>query len=236
MVRTMEGLIVYPRGTLWRNVYRDEFVPYMHLRAVIWRHPDESRDAMQGKRSSACTSIGVWYSGPGQRRTLKQLDGEEKLGERKRFRFVARKKHSAYKECTECKRLRLAIRNALAQQQTPARIRELTEEQAAYIQWMMRQRRELERLMEMVANERMLVESSDKCGDSCLHCPTTGDACVATAHHIGSTRSLYKPTSSLESCFICHSFFQSCQVVQTLASRHFSPVCVISLLAVTWAT
>ena len=75
--RTKEGLIVYPRGILWRNVYRDEFVPYMHLRGVIWRHPDEQRDATQDKRSATCGSIGVWYSG--QRRALKPL-GEEKVG------------------------------------------------------------------------------------------------------------------------------------------------------------
>ena len=166
---TKEGLILYPRDVHWRKVYRDEFLPYMHLCGYHWRLDNEcEQDSMT--EAVAKGSISVWYKG--RERALQQL-GDKHL-EGKRFVFKSRAKHSAYKECTECQRLRLAIQDAIARHQPPARVRELDQERAAHLQWMIRQRQELERLVQMATNERMLVENSDKCGDSCLHCPTPG--------------------------------------------------------------
>ena len=171
-VLTKEGLILYPRSIHWKNVYKHEFVPYMHLCGIPWREADDEEDAEEvNVDSSASGSISVWYKG--REKALKQL-GEEKLGEGKCFKFKSRVKHSAYKECTDCQRLRLAIQLAIEQRLSISRIKQLQEEYASHLQWMMRQRRELERIVQMATNERMLVENSDKCGDSCLHCPTPG--------------------------------------------------------------
>ena len=57
-------------------------------------------------------SISTFYAG--KRSALQQL-AIEKLGlQAKPFKFKSRKKHSAYKECTECQTKRLAIRAAIA--------------------------------------------------------------------------------------------------------------------------
>ena len=62
---------------------------------------------------------------------------------------------------------------------------------AKHIQWMMSQRRVLERLIQMADNKHMLVENSDKCGDSSLYLP-------AEARPHAANTSLYRYRVALQ--------------------------------------
>ena len=96
-------------------------------------------------------------------------------------RFKSRAKHSAYKECTECQKRRLAVAAAIKRRAPANEIQALKDEYASHLQWMMKQRRRLEQITHMANHEGMIVECSDKCGDDCLYVPADGVSAVSAA-------------------------------------------------------
>lgn len=138
------------RKAQWRRGTRGDgewHTPYAFVRIVLHK-----------RISTAC------------RNALRQ-HGEEKLGPGMSFKFKSRVKHSAYKECNECQEKRLRIRDAIKDGLPPSLIREYQRDYASHLQWMLKQRDCLERLLGMGTNEKMIVEQSDKCGDQCLYIP-----------------------------------------------------------------
>jgi hypothetical protein len=174
---TARGLILYPRDTEWAAVYADEFVPEMRLLGHHWKLPkaraggDEPGEADAGDGKG---SMGSWYAGRAE--ALQEL-AEEKLGPNSEpFKFKSRAKHSAYKECHDCQTKRLAIRDAIRRGASPDEIRLLKEDYANHLQWMIKQRRKQDSIIQMATHEQMIVENSDKCGDDCFYLPNASRA------------------------------------------------------------
>ena len=167
-MRTKEGLIVHPRGVLWKSVYDDEFVPFMQLCGHDWKKSDAKKD------DDGVGSEATWYSG--RAAALVQLAKEKLDADSQTTTFVlkSRAKHSAYKECHQCQTGRLAIQQAIKDRQPPHIIRGLQEDAATHLRWMYAQRFWVERLSQQYMHERKIVENSDKCGDGCIHLPGHG--------------------------------------------------------------
>ena len=118
-------------------------------------------------------SEATWYRGKAC--ALVQLAADKFGPESLPFKFKSRAKHSAYKEGECCKSRQGKLRSCLIRERAPPQqIKEAERELSEHLQWMLLQRRCLERITHMAANERMIVENSDKCGDGCLHGPWGG--------------------------------------------------------------
>ena len=172
--RTKRGVIAHPRAIHWGNVYRHEFVPFMWICGHSWKAAEQDVEAgngapVEGEAGSASGkgSRATWYKG--RSRALQRL-GDERLGGQA-FRFISRQRHSAYKECAQCQKLRLAVEEAISDRKPPDVIRALQADYSAHLQWMMKQRHVLEKITQNAAHERFVVCNSDKCGDSCLQLP-----------------------------------------------------------------
>ena len=162
---TKNGLILHPRNVIWRDVYNNEFLPEMELFGHHWRSTLDPASVSEGKGT-----ISTWYNG--KERALQVL-GKELLPSGKPFVLKSRAKHSAYKECADCQRLRLAVDKAIRTRQSPDVIWQKKKEFSAHLQWMMEQRRVLEQITQSAHHDGWLVENSDKCGDSCLYLPAS---------------------------------------------------------------
>ena len=46
-VITKNGIILYPRNVIWKDVYADEFIPEMRLLGHDWRDPKPGKATMQ---------------------------------------------------------------------------------------------------------------------------------------------------------------------------------------------
>ena len=66
---------------------------------------------------------------------------------------------------------RLAVEEAIKLKMSPMEIHSRKQAYAAHLQWMMSQRRVMERIVQMADNKSVLVENSDKCGDSSIFIP-----------------------------------------------------------------
>ena len=169
--RTKRGVIAHPRAIHWGNAYRLEFYPFMLICGHPWRNPDQdTADGGGNPESSRAMGKGsraTWYKG--RNRALQRL-GDERLGGQP-FRFISRQKHSAYKECAECQRLRLDVDEGIKSRAPPDDIRAKQQLYSAHLQWMYKQRIILEKMTQSATHERKVVCNSDKCGDGSLHMP-----------------------------------------------------------------
>ena len=201
---------------------------------------DEGDGDCEGSRST-------WYRG--RLAALEQL-GKEKLGDGKKFKFESRKKHSAYKECPKCKVKRLHKAALIARRAPIKEIMDADKEVYRrhacchrpsaihiesrvcscpplqirdHIQWMLRQRRVIERLTQMALNEFILVENSDKCGDECLHLPTGGGRITS------GNASLYKYRLSLQANVFSAKLFHLTLLLPGLSTgANFGITCFIT--------
>jgi hypothetical protein len=131
---------------------------------------DQGEDGMRG-------SMATWYDG--REAALLSL-AQQRMGlGSKPFTFKSRAKHSAYKECTLCQEGRLDVAEAIRRNLGPDEIKRRKDHLASHLQWMYRQRAELERITQMSAHEGCVVENSDKCGDHCLYAPASARASSA---------------------------------------------------------
>ena len=76
-------------------------------------------------------------------------------------------------ECHTCQARRLAIAQAIKRNAPPDEIAALKRAYVEHLQWMLKQRRRLEQITQMAGHENMIVENSDKCGDSCFYLPNS---------------------------------------------------------------
>ena len=129
---TARGIILHPRSVEWKTVYAEEFVPEMWLLGHPWKDPYADNDDL------AYGSITTWYQG---RTEALEVLAYQKLGPGSApFKFKSREKHSAYKECTDCQTLRLAVSEAIKRRAPSDEIREFKEAYASHLQWMLKQR------------------------------------------------------------------------------------------------
>lgn len=168
---TGSGLILHPRDINWRAVYTEEFVPFMKAMNINWRSSADDDTVGDAGDQQSKGSSSTWYHG--RALALKQL-GEERLGKGLSFQLKSRAKHSAYKECHECQKLRLEVKEAIRRRELPSVIKMKEAAYKEHLQWMLRQRARLEVITQTASNERNIVENSDKCGDYCLHIPSAG--------------------------------------------------------------
>ena len=181
---TKNSTILYPRSVLWKSVYADEFVPEMRGLGLPWKKPKhgvgadgEEDGSGQDGEDGMGGSMATWYDG--RQAALMSL-AQQRMGlGSKPFTFKSRAKHSAYKECDTCQKGRLGIAEAIRLNLGPDEIRRRKDKLASHLQWMYRQRAELERITQMGDHERCLVENSDKCGDHCLYIPSSARAASA---------------------------------------------------------
>ena len=61
--------------------------------------------------------------------------------------------------------------DAIRRGASPDEIRLLKEDYASHLQWMIKQRRKQDSIIQMATHEQMIVENSDKCGDDCFYLP-----------------------------------------------------------------
>ena len=165
---TARGIILHPRSMEWKTVYAKEFVPEMQLLGHPWKDPHAETDDL------AHGSIATWYQG---RTEALQVLATQKLGPGSQpFKFKSRQKHSAYKECTDCQTLRLAVSEAIKRRAPSNEIYALKEDYASHLQWMLKQRASMDQMTQLAGHEGYIVENSDKCGDDCLYLPNSNRA------------------------------------------------------------
>ena len=180
---TARGIILHPRSVEWKTVYAQEFVPEMQLLGHLWKDPHAETDDL------AYGSIATWYQG---RTEALQALAIQKLGPGSvPFKFKSREKHSAYKECTDCQTLRLAVSEAIKRRAPSNEIHALKENYTSHLQWMLKQRASMDQMTQLAGHEGYIVENSDKCGDDCLYLPNSNRAS-------SSNMSLYKYRLSLQ--------------------------------------
>ena len=180
---TARGIILHPRSVEWKTVYAREFVPEMQLLGHLWKDPHAETDDL------AYGSIATWYQG---RTEALQALAIQKLGPGSvPFKFKSREKHSAYKECTDCQTLRLAVSEAIKRRAPSNEIHALKENYTSHLQWMLKQRASMDQMTQLAGHEGYIVENSDKCGDDCLYLPNSNRAS-------SSNMSLYKYRLSLQ--------------------------------------
>lgn len=80
------------------------------------------------------------------------------------------------KECDICQTNRLLVKAAIEGKKGSEAIRDAKLQQAAHLQWMMKQRAVLETITQRSVHEKYLVENADKCGDHCLYLPSSARA------------------------------------------------------------
>ena len=85
----------------------------------------------------------------------------------------------------------MAVRDAISRGASPDEIRLLKADYASHLQWMIKQRRKLDSIVQMASHEQMVVENSDKCGDDCFYLP---NSTRATSRNMGK----YKYRLSLQ--------------------------------------
>ena len=189
-----KGIIVHPRDVNFSNMYDDHFVPEMKALGIEWKLPEQGSTSAHAEQELDCSdreggSRSSWYEG---RRIALQTRAVDQYGAgHAAFKFLSRAKHSAYKECPDCQRLRLAVAEAIAKRMSAAEIRRRRQALADHIQWMILQRRCLDRMIQLSGNDGYLIEMSDKCGDSSLYLP-------ATLRVSSDNASLYKYRLSLQ--------------------------------------
>ena len=173
------GIILYPRDIQWKDVYAEEFVAEMRLLGYAWKEPPSAETEQQNDEQTADPndhlsdeqgSIATWYAG---RTTALRLKATEKLGQGRTLQLKSRKKHSAYKECDECQKARLDVREAISKNLGPDEINRRKETHRQHLMCIMAQRRKLEQITQMANHECLIVENSDKCGDDCLYLPNS---------------------------------------------------------------
>eukprot|EP00965_Chrysotila_dentata_P005745 189484-Pleurochrysis_carterae.AAC.1 len=117
---------------VWSEVYKNECIPQMQGIGHYW-----TEDAC-GEGSYA-----TWRAA--RTRALKTLANETYGSDYpKPFRLISRADHSAFKECPECKRLRLQLAELLKNGEDITVVRAAKAEQKQHCDWFLKQRRELD--------------------------------------------------------------------------------------------
>lgn len=114
-------------------MYEQEFVPEMQRKGYSWSLTAD------GEGSNA-----TWRDG---RKQALQAYADETYGDGgKPFRLVSRADHSAFKECSRCKTLRLAVAKLMREGARSDAIAAAKAEQKKHSDWFLGQRNELEKM------------------------------------------------------------------------------------------
>eukprot|EP00965_Chrysotila_dentata_P255109 6212105-Pleurochrysis_carterae.AAC.2 len=153
----LRGVIIHPHANacsvrvsvqvcVWKEIYMNDFLPHARSKGYTWSaDPDKA-----GSNAS-------WRAGKAE---ALRLYAEETYGPEygKPFRLIARSDHSAFKECAECKRLRLAVARAISEGKDHTQIQRHKALQKEHLDWFMAQRNELETLRQSGAREDTIFE------------------------------------------------------------------------------
>ena len=181
-IHTKSLTIVYPRSVSFDTMYDDEFVPEMQAIDVPWKAREkglqlcllDGADTGLGA-AETCADDSLGGSMTTWRRGLTlalQALAHEKIDRNSApFKFESRKKHSAYKECQTCQDLRLEFEASIKLRMPKWAILEKKQAYSNHLQKMNEQRRRMDQIIQMCNHESIVVENSDKCGDSCLNVP-----------------------------------------------------------------
>lgn len=119
---------------MWKDVYEQEFVPQMKDMGYTWSIEE---DRKKGSNST-------WRKG---KDAALQIFADETYGPGgKPFRLVSRSDHSAFKECSLCRKLRLDLAVLLKQGADPQQIAACKLKQKAHSDWFLAQREALENM------------------------------------------------------------------------------------------
>ena len=180
-----KGVIQHPRGICFSDVYESEFVTEMRILGCHWKLPSKIAKAKtaQPKGSNSDSeadaddtddpgkgSRATWYKG--RNMALAEL-GAMYNDDKKPFRLVSRKNHSAYKECADCQRLRLAIEEALKLKRSHSVVTERKALLTEHLAIVYKDRATLDRIILSSQSEGYVMENADKCGDQCLYLPSS---------------------------------------------------------------
>eukprot|EP00965_Chrysotila_dentata_P185699 6130634-Pleurochrysis_carterae.AAC.1 len=125
--------IIHP-VCIWKDVYEQEFVPQMRAIGYTWSLEVDS------KKGSEST----WRKG---REAALQKFADETYGPGgKPFRLVSRSDHSAFKECSLCRKLRLDLSALIKKGADPEQIAACKRKQKEHSDWFFAQRAELEKM------------------------------------------------------------------------------------------
>eukprot|EP00965_Chrysotila_dentata_P062755 2079113-Pleurochrysis_carterae.AAC.2 len=143
----LRGVIIHP-VCVWKEIYMNDFLSHAQEKGYMWSaDPDKA-----GSNAS-------WRAG---KHEALRLYAEETYGSeyRKPFRLIAPSYHSAFKECAECKRLRLAVASAISEGKDHSQIRRKKVLQKEHLDWFMAQRNELETLRQAGARDDTIFEQA----------------------------------------------------------------------------
>lgn len=156
---------------VWKEIYINDFIPFAQKKGYSW-----SADA--DKEGSNAT----WRAG--KKKALQQF-AEETYGPdfQKPFRLIARADHSAFKECAECKKLRLAVARAISEGKDHCEIQREKRLQKEHLDWFMAQRDELERLRQSGAREDTIFEQARECSGANARVSTIAHVRVCAIEH-----------------------------------------------------
>eukprot|EP00965_Chrysotila_dentata_P022426 742686-Pleurochrysis_carterae.AAC.2 len=133
------------------EVYKKEFVPQMRGIGYLW-----------SLESEGWGSYATWREG--RKRALFAPSKDTYGADYQRpFCLISRADHSAFKECPECKRLRLQIAELLKAGHESTAIRTVKEEQRHHSEWFMKQRRELDNIRHSRGRHDTLFEQACAC-------------------------------------------------------------------------
>jgi hypothetical protein len=183
---TKRGWLIYDVRN-WRTTYEDEFIPTMKSLGFSWRSTSKMlegngavQDDLEGDVSATESGMNddygsksSWYRA--RNVALKRFAEKTYTEGADPFKLASRKKHSAYKECTECQTNRIGKADAIRTGESYEVINEWTQKQAAHVTWFRDQRYAMEAFRQAGGRGNWLsFEQADKCGDSCLYLPGSG--------------------------------------------------------------
>ena len=129
------------------DVFKDEFLKHMVDIGHAWCHED-------GRPGSMAT----WLDA--KNRALQALAHETYGPDSPPYRLISRKDHSAYKECAECRRLRLDVARLLKEGKDLLAIDAAKKLQADHRNWYMTQREKLEAMRQSGLRNNTIFEQA----------------------------------------------------------------------------
>eukprot|EP00965_Chrysotila_dentata_P063974 2119546-Pleurochrysis_carterae.AAC.1 len=184
MMPHLRRCIIHP-VCVWKDVYHNEFVPHMQSRGYSWSLEEDRR---KGSEST-------WRKG--RKKALQQFADEAYGPGGKPFRLVSCSDHSAFKECSRCRELRLDLAKLLKEGADSEQIAEKKKEQKQHSDWFYAQRAALENMRQSGNRDDTIFE---QVSIPELPCCSTW-LCQCATHRL--THMIIMPVSASSSCK-CH--------------------------------